>query len=73
MEHTVKCDMVVADLIVQGASTHFMFSILLENGYGTKNISSTSSIQYALAKKLGMRDATRVQVEKLYVPLQEII
>ena len=41
MDHTVKFDMVVADFIVQEALTHFMFSIILDDEYTTKNISST--------------------------------
>ena len=73
MEHTIKFDMMVADLIVQEASSHFTFSIPLEDECVTKNLSSTSSIQYDIAKNLGMSDASQVQVEQFYVPLQEMV
>ena len=73
MTDNVKFDIMVADLIVQEASTNYTFIIPLEDGCVTKNLRRSSSIQYNVSKKIGMIDASRVQGEKVYVPLQEMV
>ena len=63
MHQTVKFYMMLADLIVQEASTNFTFSIPLEDECVNKNFSGTSSIQYYISMKLGMSEATRIKLK----------